>query len=186
MANFQSISTGILKEHGIVSRPFVIPRSFDVLGACVTGNLSQPIDVCRTLSPKRDTAAVRPVQRRFSDPKKVRRPGRLDGFELQPSLDGHTAREAQWGQQRFIERSCFGETVHAEINVIVSSCHSRDATEGRSSTYATSGLSGCDGSQTGVTEHLLLNLVDRLSERAVEALAGTELARRIEVFVEGR
>ena len=47
-------------------------------------------------------------------------------------------------------------------------------------------LSGCNGSQMGVTEHFLLNLADRLSERAVEAFAGAQLARRIEVFVEGR
>src|SRR4029078_8357727 len=101
MANFQPISTGILKEHGIVSWPFVISRSFDVLGAGVAGNLSQPPALCRPLSPKRDTAAVRPVHRRFSDPKKVRRPGRLAGFELQPSLDGYTAPEGQVGDPGF-------------------------------------------------------------------------------------
>src|SRR5690349_13147988 len=123
MTNFQPISTRIIEEHGIIPRPFFIAWSFDVAGACAACNLSQPIDVCPAFGPKRDTTTVCLVQRCFSDPKKVRRSGRLDGFELQPSLDGHAAREAQGGQEGFIERSYFGETAHAEINVIVSSCH---------------------------------------------------------------
>jgi hypothetical protein len=126
MTDFESVPARILEEHGIIAWPFIVARSVDVSGAREANNVSQAIDVCRAFSPERNTAAIRLVQRRFSDPEKLRCAGRLDRFELQPALDYYAPREAQCGQQRFVEWARLSEVMHPKVNVIVSSCHGHE------------------------------------------------------------
>ena len=97
VTDFQPVPARILEEHRIVARALVIVRSFDMTGPCAANDLSQSIDFRNAFSPKRNTAAVRLVQGRFGDSEKLRRPRRLDRFELQPTIDHHAAGKAQRG-----------------------------------------------------------------------------------------
>jgi hypothetical protein len=58
MADFQPIATGILEKDRIVARPFMISRPFDIASASPDDDLSQPIDLPRTVRPEGDPAFV--------------------------------------------------------------------------------------------------------------------------------
>lgn len=105
MANFEAIATGVLEEQSVVSRSFVIARSFDLTGACLPDKRCYPVDLRRALGPERDPAGIRLVQDRFGDPEKFRWTTGFDGFKLKPSIEFRAAREPQCRQKRLVERS---------------------------------------------------------------------------------
>jgi hypothetical protein len=123
MANFEAIATWVLEEQSVVSRSFVIARSFDLTGACMPDKRCNPVDFRRALGPKRDSAGIRLVQDRFYNPEKFRWTTRFDGFKLKPSIEFRASRETQRRQKRLVERPRLSQTAHAQVNVIESPFH---------------------------------------------------------------
>lgn len=58
VADFQTIATGILEKYGIVARPFMIPRAFDIPSTCLDDDFGQPVHVTGVVSPERDSTLV--------------------------------------------------------------------------------------------------------------------------------
>jgi hypothetical protein len=127
MAYLKSIATGVFEEEGIISGSFVIVRPFYVAGPRVPDYFSQPVHLCRAFGPKRNPAGIGLMRGCFGDSEKFSRAIGFNGFKLQPACNLGAACEAECGQQSFVERPCLGQATHAQINVIVSSCHRRVA-----------------------------------------------------------
>lgn len=123
MAYLKSIATGVFEEQGIVSWSFIIAWPFYPESAGAADDLCQPVHLGCALGPKCDPASIALMHGRFGDPEEFRRAARLDSFELQPAFDLGTTRESQGGQQGLVEWPCLGQTVYAQINVIVSPSH---------------------------------------------------------------
>ena len=103
MANLQTISAGILEEHCIVPRSFIVTGAFHLPRSRPPGRLGQPVHLRSVLCPKRYPASVGLMQGRFGDPEKFRDTIRPIRFERQPAVNLDAAGKAQRRQEDLVE-----------------------------------------------------------------------------------
>jgi hypothetical protein len=123
VANFQTIATGILEKDGIVTRPFIESRPFDIPPSCPDNDLSQSVHLAGAVCQEGDPALVGDMLWRLSDAKKLGSTLGSGRFELQPALDPDVARKPERRQECLIEGACLSKTTHSQVNVIVPPPH---------------------------------------------------------------